>query len=144
MKWSAFLDRPGTRLPCVPLPDARMENDFSLSIPYTLGYSATSKSTDSLGFTVMDDRGPQKSFIIHSRQNHIHWALPHHPMPFVSVFRWCNAWEICFISCKQKDNSTTQPETCVSTSLFTKYQAYLPCITNQNKEAWDVGVAPSV
>ena len=47
-KWNAHLDRPGTRLPCVPLPDHRMENDFSPPIPYTLGYSATSKSTDSL------------------------------------------------------------------------------------------------
>ena len=30
-----------------PLPDPRMENDFSPPMPYTLGSSATSKSTDS-------------------------------------------------------------------------------------------------
>ena len=47
MKRSAFLYRPGTRLPCVPLPDPRMEDYFSPPMPYTLGYSATSKSTDS-------------------------------------------------------------------------------------------------
>ncbi len=29
-------------------PDHRMQNDFSPHIPYTLRYSATSKSTDSL------------------------------------------------------------------------------------------------
>ena len=45
------LDRPGTRLPCVTLPDPRMENDFSPPMPYTSGYSATSKSTDSLKYT---------------------------------------------------------------------------------------------
>ncbi len=48
MKWSALSDRPRTRLPCVPLLDHRMENDFCPPIPYTLGNSATSKSTDSL------------------------------------------------------------------------------------------------
>ncbi len=32
----------------VSLPDHRMENDFSPHMPYTLGYSATPKSTDSL------------------------------------------------------------------------------------------------
>ena len=32
-------------------------------------------------------------------------ALPHHPMPFVCVFWWCNAWEICLILCKQRDKS---------------------------------------
>ncbi len=36
------------RLPCVPLPGHRMEDDFCPPMPYTLGYSATSKSTDSL------------------------------------------------------------------------------------------------
>ncbi len=34
--------------PCVPLPDHRMEDKFCPPMPYTLGYSATSKSTDSL------------------------------------------------------------------------------------------------
>ncbi len=48
MKLDALLDRPGTWLSCVALPDHRMQNHFSPTIPYTLGYSATSKSTDSL------------------------------------------------------------------------------------------------
>ncbi len=69
-----------------------------------------------------------------------HWELPRHLMPFVCVFWWCNAWEISFILCKQRDNSKLMTQTIKSlrslllTSLFTKHQAYLPCITNQNKE----------
>ncbi len=65
IKGSAFLDRPGTRLPCEPLPDARMENDFFPSIPFTLGYSATSKSTDSLEawILVMVQKGLHLTFL---------------------------------------------------------------------------------
>ena len=38
--------------------------------------------------------------------------------------------------CKQSDKS----ELLLFTSLFTKHQAYLPCITNQNKEDKRYGV----
>ncbi len=40
-------------LPCVPLADHRMENDFCPPMPYTLGYSATSKSTDSFAYRLL-------------------------------------------------------------------------------------------
>ncbi len=42
---------------------------------------------------------------LHLCHLHLHMALPHHPMPFVCVFWWCNAWEIIFILCKQWDKS---------------------------------------
>ena len=32
----------------------------------------------------------------------IHWVLPHHPMHY-GLFFICNACEICFMSCKQRD-----------------------------------------
>ena len=31
-----------------------------------------------------------------------HWALPHHPMPFVLFVLICDAWEICLMFCKQR------------------------------------------
>ena len=31
-----------------------------------------------------------------------HWALLHHPMSFVFFVLICDAWEICFILCKQR------------------------------------------
>ena len=34
------------------LPDHRMEDDFCPPMPYTLGYSATSKSTDSFEYSL--------------------------------------------------------------------------------------------
>ncbi len=43
---------------------------------------------------------------------YIHWVLPHHPMPFVCVFWWCNAWEICFVLCKQCDPLSTLIHIC--------------------------------
>ncbi len=36
-----------------------------------------------------------------------HWALPHHPMPFVSMFWYCNTWEICLMFCKQRGKDVT-------------------------------------
>ena len=43
--------------------------------------------------------------------------LWNHYRYMLMAFLWSNGWEICFLA-----------------SLFLKHQAYLPCITNQNKE----------
>ncbi len=51
-------------------------------------------------------------------------APPRHPMPFVCVFYWCNAWEICLFFFVQNANT-----------------AHLPCSTNQNKEDKRHGMA---
>ncbi len=32
----------------------------------------------------------------------VHWALLHHPMPFVFFVLICDAWEICLMFCKQR------------------------------------------
>ncbi len=59
----------------------------------------------------------------HYPYDYIHWALPRYPMPFVCVFWWCNAWEICYIF---------------------KHISHASQIKAKKKKAWDDGIAPSV
>ncbi len=54
--------------------------------------------------------------MLHFDISGLHQALPHHPMPFVFFVLICDAWEICFILCKQRDKSLL---TCITTSKHT-------------------------
>ncbi len=56
----------------------------------------------------------------------LHWALPHHPTPFVFFVLICDVWEICFILCKQRYKSKL-----LTLDLFVYInEAYLPCIAS--------------
>ena len=60
-------------------------------------------------------------------------------MPFVFVLI-CDAWEICFILCKQRDRVYSCPFLCIKWSISPMH-----CIIKTHRQkAWDDGVAPSV
>ncbi len=70
-----------------------------------------------------------------------HQALPYQSMPSVFFVLICDAWEICFILCKQRDKSKLFDVFVYETSNISPMHHKSKQV---KQKAWDDGVAPSV